>query len=112
MELISISSSPSPFFHLTLTDLIFVFTIWFRYLGFKKTILLNRRLLVGLIDRYSSGSLSWEEFSSSVKAAHASRMGMPARRLVIPDRPKEEDYFYSNPHECLQTPIDVDFQAA
>ncbi|CAA6670686.1 unnamed protein product [Spirodela intermedia] len=83
-----------------------------RHLGFKKTILLNRRLLVGLIDRYASGSLSWEEFSSSVKAAHSSRMGMPTRRLVISDKPKEEDNFYSNPHECLQMPIDVEFQAA
>ncbi|RWV79288.1 hypothetical protein GW17_00059601 [Ensete ventricosum] len=25
---------------------------------------------------------------------------------VIPDRPKEEDYFYANPQECLQQPPD------
>ncbi|XP_050223563.1 rhamnogalacturonan I rhamnosyltransferase 1-like [Mercurialis annua] len=73
-----------------------------RFLGFKKTILLDRRHLVDLIDRYTSGSWSWEEFSDAVKQAHTERMGNPIKRLVIPDRPKEEDYFYSNPEECLQ----------
>ncbi|KAJ9163479.1 hypothetical protein P3X46_023142 [Hevea brasiliensis] len=73
-----------------------------RFLGFKKTILLDRRLLVDLIDRFNNGSLSWDEFSSAVKESHANRMGNPVNRLVIPDRPKEEDYFYSNPEECLQ----------
>ncbi|KAG6401808.1 hypothetical protein SASPL_138675 [Salvia splendens] len=77
-----------------------------RYLGYKKTILVERRLLVDLIDRYSSGSLNWDEFSSAVKAAHADRMGKPRKRLVIPDRPKEEDYFYANPWECLHTSLD------
>ncbi|KAK4781500.1 hypothetical protein SAY86_015602 [Trapa natans] len=73
-----------------------------RYLGFKKTILFDRRLLVDLIDQYDNGMLSWDEFSSAVKEAHADRVGQPATRLVIPDRPKEEDYFYANPYECLQ----------
>uniref|UniRef100_A0A803P477 O-fucosyltransferase family protein n=1 Tax=Cannabis sativa TaxID=3483 RepID=A0A803P477_CANSA len=73
-----------------------------RFLGYKKTILLDRRLLVDLIDQYSSGSLSWDEFSSAVKETHAERMGNPTKRLVIPDRPKEEDYFYANPEECLE----------
>ena len=77
-----------------------------RYLGYKKTILVDRRLLVDLIDRYSSGSLNWDEFSGAVKAAHADRMGKPSKRLVIPDRPKEEDYFYANPWECLHTSSD------
>uniref|UniRef100_A0A7N0R852 O-fucosyltransferase family protein n=2 Tax=Kalanchoe fedtschenkoi TaxID=63787 RepID=A0A7N0R852_KALFE len=72
-----------------------------RYLGYKKTIQLNRRLLVQLIDSYTRGSLSWQDFSSAVKEAHADRMGNPKKRLVIPDRPKEEDYFYANPEECL-----------
>ncbi|XP_074581870.1 rhamnogalacturonan I rhamnosyltransferase 1-like isoform X2 [Curcuma longa] len=75
-----------------------------RYLGFKKTILLDRKLLVDLIDQYTNGALSWDEFSSSVKATHAERMGSPSRRVVIPDRPKEEDYFYANPQECLPQP--------
>ncbi|PSS08018.1 GDP-fucose protein O-fucosyltransferase protein [Actinidia chinensis var. chinensis] len=73
-----------------------------RYLGFKQTILLDRRFLVDLIDQYNGGSLNWDEFSSAVKATHAYRMGNPTKRLVIPDRPKEEDYFYANPEECLQ----------
>ncbi|KAK0584791.1 hypothetical protein LWI29_018710 [Acer saccharum] len=73
-----------------------------RFLGFKKTILLNRRLLVGLIDEYKNGSMSWDEFSSTVKEAHANVMGNPTKRMVMPEKPKEEDYFYANPHECLQ----------
>ncbi|XP_062027034.1 rhamnogalacturonan I rhamnosyltransferase 1-like [Rosa rugosa] len=73
-----------------------------RFLGFKKTILLDRRLLVDLIDQYNGGELNWDEFSSAVKEAHAERMGNPTKRLMIQDRPKEEDYFYANPEECLQ----------
>ncbi|XP_006345092.1 uncharacterized protein At1g04910-like [Solanum tuberosum] len=74
-----------------------------RYLGYKKTILLDRKLLVDLIDQHTAGSLTWDEFSNAVKHAHAERMGNPTKRLVIPDRPKEEDYFYSNPWECLES---------
>ncbi|KAI7746164.1 hypothetical protein M8C21_016242 [Ambrosia artemisiifolia] len=73
-----------------------------RFLGFKKTILLDRKILVDLIDRYTSGALSWDEFSDAVKETHAQRMGAPTKRLVMFDRPKEEDYFYANPEECLQ----------
>ncbi|XP_062106428.1 rhamnogalacturonan I rhamnosyltransferase 1-like isoform X2 [Humulus lupulus] len=73
-----------------------------RFLGFKRTILLDRKLVIGLIDQYNSGSLSWDDFSIIVKKAHADRMGNPSKRVAIPDRPKEEGYFYSNPHECLQ----------
>ena len=62
---------------------------------------MDRKLIVELIDQYTSGSLGWDEFSSSVKAAHANRMGRPSKRVVIPDRPKEEDYFFANPQECL-----------
>ncbi|KAL0463720.1 UNVERIFIED_CONTAM: Rhamnogalacturonan I rhamnosyltransferase 1 [Sesamum latifolium] len=78
-----------------------------RYLGYKKTILLDRRMLVDLIDKYNFGSLNWDEFSAAVKDAHNLRMGNPSKRLVIPDRPKEEDYFYANPWECLQ-PLNED----
>ncbi|KAM3707090.1 hypothetical protein ACJW31_03G198700 [Castanea mollissima] len=74
-----------------------------RYLGFKKTILLDRMVLVELIDQYNNGTLSWDEFSVSVKAAHADRMGNPIRRSEVPGKPKEEDYFYTNPQECLST---------
>ncbi|RYR32931.1 hypothetical protein Ahy_A10g047455 isoform B [Arachis hypogaea] len=73
-----------------------------RFLGFKKTIQLDRKILVRLIDQYNNGSLSWDEFSDVVKKVHANRMGSQKRRVVIPERPKEEDYFYSNPQECLQ----------
>ncbi|TMX03748.1 hypothetical protein EJD97_014465 [Solanum chilense] len=73
-----------------------------RHLGFKKTFLLDRKLLVDLIDQYNAGSFTWNEFSAAVKEAHTERMGNPTKRLVIPDRPKEEDYFYSNPWECLE----------
>ncbi|KAM0942595.1 putative GDP-fucose protein O-fucosyltransferase [Dioscorea sansibarensis] len=82
-----------------------------RFLGFKKTILLDRKLLVDLIDQYQAGSLNWDEFSASVKAAHANRMGMPSRRIVLRDRPKEEDYFYANPQECLALTMPNDRQA-
>ncbi|KAG4118767.1 hypothetical protein ERO13_D11G037800v2 [Gossypium hirsutum] len=75
-----------------------------RYLGFKQTILLDRRLLVDLIDQYNNGSLSWIQFSDAVKETHERRRGQPSKRLVIPDRPKEEDYFYANPEECFQQP--------
>ncbi|XP_076885174.1 rhamnogalacturonan I rhamnosyltransferase 1-like [Bidens hawaiensis] len=74
-----------------------------RYLGFKKTIRLDRKVLVDLIDRYSEGSLNWENFSNTVKEVHADRMGRPARRVMISDRPKEEEYFYANPYECLDS---------
>ncbi|KAF8781071.1 hypothetical protein HU200_001044 [Digitaria exilis] len=72
-----------------------------RYLGFKKTVLLDRKLIVELVDQYRNGTLSWPDFSSAVKASHMSRMGEPSRREAIPDKPKEEDYFYANPHECF-----------
>lgn len=62
---------------------------------------MDRRLLVELIDKYTSKLLNWDEFSNAVKDAHANRMGNPTKRLVIPDKPKEEDYFYANPEECF-----------
>nr|VDC86441.1 unnamed protein product [Brassica oleracea] len=73
-----------------------------RFLGFKKTVQLNRKFLVKLIDEFIEGLLTWDVFSSMVKAFHSTRMGSPKRRLVIPNKPKEEDYFYANPQECLQ----------
>ncbi|GFP94265.1 hypothetical protein PHJA_001571000 [Phtheirospermum japonicum] len=47
------------------------------YLGFKKTIILGRKALVGLIDQFNEISLSWDEFLLTVKNAHANRMGTP-----------------------------------
>ncbi|KAM0953859.1 putative GDP-fucose protein O-fucosyltransferase [Dioscorea sansibarensis] len=72
-----------------------------RYTGFRKTIMLDRRELVELLDLYQTGELSWEQFSGGVQEVHRNQMGQPVRRKVIPDRPKEEDYFYANPQECL-----------
>ncbi|XP_048428173.1 rhamnogalacturonan I rhamnosyltransferase 1-like isoform X2 [Pyrus x bretschneideri] len=72
-----------------------------RYLGFRTTIRLHRKLLVELIRQYRNGSLSWDEFSQAVKTGHADRMGSSAPRLEMPGKPKDEEYFYSNPQECL-----------
>ncbi|GAB2300126.1 Diphthamide biosynthesis protein [Dionaea muscipula] len=72
-----------------------------RFLGNKTTISLDRKFLVQMIDRFSDGSLTWDDFSSSIKEAHARPMGGSHPRTVIPDKPKEEDYFYSNPYQCL-----------
>jgi hypothetical protein len=83
-----------------------------RFLGFRKTILLDRKHLVGLFDQYNNGSLNWDEFALSVKEVHAERMGEPTKRIVIPDRPKEEDYFYANPEECLQQPFDLEHSSS
>lgn len=63
--------------------------------------MLDRKILFNLIDQYKSEKLSWDEFSWAVKEAHSDRMGKPTKRTVIPDKPKEEDYFYANPEECL-----------
>ncbi|CAI0463654.1 unnamed protein product [Linum tenue] len=72
-----------------------------RYLGYKTTIRLDRKVLVALIDRYRSGKMKWDEFSDLVKKTHSGLMGGPIERLKIPGKPKEEDYFYLNPEECL-----------
>ncbi|KAJ6429470.1 hypothetical protein OIU84_020983 [Salix udensis] len=72
-----------------------------RYLGFKKTILLDRKRLVEFLDLHQNGTLTWNEFAFAVRSAHEKRMGQPTRRRVIADKPKEEDYFYANPQECF-----------
>lgn len=77
-----------------------------RFLGFRQTILLDRIHLVELIDQYNNGLLRWEEFSLAVKTAHVDRIGGPMPRLAIPDKPKDEEYFYANPQECLQQIFD------
>ncbi|XP_055818634.1 rhamnogalacturonan I rhamnosyltransferase 1-like [Solanum dulcamara] len=72
-----------------------------RYRGYRKTIQLDRKTLVGLLDLHHNRTLSWDEFSAAVRQLHEGRIGQPARRRVIEDKPKEEDYFYANPQECL-----------
>ncbi|KAJ4764330.1 O-fucosyltransferase family protein [Rhynchospora pubera] len=75
-----------------------------RYTGFHKTILLDRRKIVELLDLLQDEELSWDEFTESMRELHKDRMGQPTRRNVLLGRPKEEDYFYSNPQECLAVP--------
>lgn len=74
-----------------------------RHLGFKKTVSLDRKRLVELLDLHQNGTLPWDSFAAAVREAHENRTGQPVLRRVIPDKPKEEDYFYSNPQECLCT---------
>ncbi|XP_019185850.1 PREDICTED: uncharacterized protein At1g04910-like isoform X2 [Ipomoea nil] len=71
-----------------------------RYLGFRKTILLDRKVIVHLTDQYNAGNITWDMFSNSMKETHRNRMGKPKTRLVITEKPKEEDNFYANPQEC------------
>lgn len=70
-------------------------------MGFKKTILLDRKVLAKLIDQYKNGTISWNQFSTSVKEDHSDRVGNPTTRSVVPKKLKEEYYFYTNPQECL-----------
>ncbi|XP_061370884.1 rhamnogalacturonan I rhamnosyltransferase 1-like [Gastrolobium bilobum] len=72
-----------------------------RYSGFEKSILLDRKKLVGLLDMQQNGTLRWNEFADAVRQVHEKRMGQPTYRRVNVDKPKEEDYFYANPYECF-----------
>ncbi|CAN4122134.1 unnamed protein product [Withania somnifera] len=72
-----------------------------RYLGFKKTIRLDRKRLAELYDLHQNRTLTGDEFRAAVQQSHERQMGQPVRRRVIADKPKEEDYFYANPQECL-----------
>lgn len=61
-----------------------------------------------MLDLLQNGTLTWDEFSAAVQVAHERRIGQPSQRKVIPDKPKEEDYFYANPQECLCESISCD----
>lgn len=50
---------------------------------------------------HHNGTLSWDEFTDAVRLVHEKKTGRPTQRRVIADKPKEEDYFYANPQECL-----------
>lgn len=62
---------------------------------------MDRKKVVELVDMHQNGTLSWIEFADAVRRVHEKRIAQPTRRRVILDKPKEEDYFYANPHECL-----------
>ncbi|KAK3440620.1 hypothetical protein EUGRSUZ_B00940 [Eucalyptus grandis] len=79
-----------------------------RYLGFKRTVLLDRKKLVVLLDLYQNGTPSQNDFEVAVRLAHEKKMGQPSHRRVIVVKPKEEDYFYANPLECLCKQRDCD----
>ncbi|KAJ8760642.1 hypothetical protein K2173_015309 [Erythroxylum novogranatense] len=72
-----------------------------RFLGHRTTILIDRKALVKLTDEYRNGTLDWDQFSLAVKAAHSNKFGRPATRTEILGKPKDEDYFFTNPQECL-----------
>jgi len=72
-----------------------------RYLGFKKSILLDRRKIMQLVNLYENKTLSWNQFAAAVQETHEMRAGQPACRRVVVDKPKEEGYFHANLHECL-----------
>ncbi|KAG5383691.1 hypothetical protein IGI04_035161 [Brassica rapa subsp. trilocularis] len=63
----------------------------------------EEKRLLELLDLHDNKTLSWDQSAVYVKEVHEGRrMGEPAHRKVISDKPKEEDYFYANPHEMHQ----------
>ncbi|KAL6867778.1 hypothetical protein ACP4OV_015802 [Aristida adscensionis] len=72
-----------------------------RFLGFRRSVLLDRHKLVEFLDMYTNKTISWDNFASSVREAHENRVAQPSCRRKLENKPKEEDYFYANPHECL-----------
>ena len=72
-----------------------------RFTGFRKSIILDRKILVEQLDLYQNEEISWDQFSNAVQEAHRNHLGQPTVRKVIPGQPKLEDYFYANPQECL-----------
>lgn len=75
-----------------------------RYLGYRKTILLDRKVIVEQIEKLKNSTIDMGEFSLEIRQAHEERTGTPFRRRQVPGLPKEEDYFYANPQECLCAP--------
>ncbi|XP_039028974.1 rhamnogalacturonan I rhamnosyltransferase 1-like [Hibiscus syriacus] len=50
------------------------------YLGFKKSILPDRKKLIELLDLHQNGTLPWDDFALAVSQTHEKRMGQPFRR--------------------------------
>eukprot|EP00250_Pteridium_aquilinum_P019083 c24286_g1_i2 orf=271-1974(-) len=80
-----------------------------RFLGHRKTIIPDRRRLVGLFDQLDLGLLQeGDEFSSLVVKMHSKRQGAPRKRKgPLPgtkgrERLRTEEAFYTNPlPDCL-----------
>ncbi|CAH2075781.1 unnamed protein product, partial [Thlaspi arvense] len=68
------------------------------YYGNMARVVEGHRRIAGFASEWNN---IMDEFSSAVKLVHEKRMGQPTRRIVVVDKPKEEDYFYSNPQGCL-----------
>ncbi|KAH1031521.1 hypothetical protein J1N35_043695 [Gossypium stocksii] len=90
-------------FHHVFTYCSSCFFIFYRYIRFKPTISLDRKLLFSLIEEYKNETLLWDEFSLLVKKIHEDRTRKPAKRTENPDHARQEDSFYYNPQECLPT---------
>ena len=69
--------------------------IWFfcSCLVLLRSILLDWRKLLELLDMHENKALSWDDFVKVVRLAHERTLGQPASRNVVPDKPEEEEFF-------------------
>ncbi|KAF8024539.1 hypothetical protein BT93_F1651 [Corymbia citriodora subsp. variegata] len=67
------------------------------YVGFKRSVLLDHKRLVVLLDSHQNGTLSQNNFLVAVHVANVKKMAQLSHCRVIVDKPKKEDYFYADP---------------
>ncbi|XP_051226663.1 O-fucosyltransferase 19 isoform X1 [Lolium perenne] len=67
-----------------------------KFEGFRTTLNPDRQKLVELIDKLDEGTVTWNDFQSTVKMHHENRLGGPYQRLSG-QSPRQEEYFYANP---------------